>query len=419
MKDSLRPLTSLLRENRRLRVVAVVLIAAIAGAIVGAVAGGGDGGPTRIPEAARGQPLQRTSFLARMIPPKPERSKPRGPQVPRSIADLARRLPLERKVAQLFLVGFRGRDLNAVVYQQLRRFDLGGIVIDRQNYPGVQLLGQMAGQALLVSQQKRHVPPWVMAPQEGGEFNAFRDLPPSEAPSDITSIASARAQARRTGRTLRALGITGLLAPVVDVELSEDPALGPRAYSDDPGEVASFAAATVRAYNDAGMFTAAGHFPGLGSASQPTEEGPATVGLSLDELRRRDLAPFFAAFRAGAPGVLLSHALYSMNDFTRPASLSKRIVTGLLRRELRFRGVAITDDLADPPITALSSVPDAAVAAIKAGADMVYISGAPGDQQAAYVAVLQAVRRGKISRRRINEALFRILVAKRRFWLIR
>jgi beta-N-acetylhexosaminidase len=167
------------------------------------------------------------------------------------------------------------------------------------------------------------------------------------------------------------------------------------------------------------VFSAVTHFPGLGATDQSTEEGPATVGLGLDELRARDLIPFEAAIDAGVPGVVVGHALYAINDFTVPASLSKEVVTDLLRRELRFRGVAITDDLADPAITAIHTVPDAAVQAVRAGADMIYISGGVGDQQSAYVAVLRAVQRGKIPRRRLDEAVGRILLAKQDYDLIR
>ena len=159
--------------------------------------------------------------------------------------------------------------------------------------------------------------------------------------------------------------------------------------------------------------------PGLGAADQSTEEGPATVGLGLDELRARDLIPFEAAIDAGVPGVVIGHALYALNDFTVPASLSKAVATGLLRRELRFKGVAITDDLADPAITAIHTVPDAAVQALRAGADMLYISGSAGDQQAAYVAVLRAIQRGRIPRRRLDQAIGRILLAKQDYDLIR
>jgi beta-N-acetylhexosaminidase len=93
--------------------------------------------------------------------------------------------------------------------------------------------------------------------------------------------------------------------------------------------------------------------------------------------------------------------------------------TALLRREMRFKGVAVTDDLADPAITTLHSIPDAAVMALRAGADALYISGGPGEQQTAYVAVLRAVQRGRIPRRRLNEAVGRILLAKQDYGLIR
>ena len=426
-KDSFRPLDLWERlprgiERRRLIAAAAGLaILAVAALVAGAVVGKpDDGGPRSVPEGGGREPRQRVSFLAKIVPPAPERPEPvRGPRVPRSIADLARRLPVERKVAQLFLVGFQGQNLTAPVFQQLRRLDFGGIVIDSANYTGPQLLGALAGEAVVISQQERHVPPWVMAAQEGGEFNVFPDLPPASSAADLESAADAADEAGQAAATLKPLGVTGVLAPVIDVGLVDEPALGPRIYSDDTSDVVSYASAVTEAYRRAGVFSAVKYFPGLGSASQSTEEGPASVGLSLEELRTRDLLPFRAAFRAGAPGVVLGHGLYPLDDFTTPASLSRRVATDLLRRELRFRGLAITDDLADPAVTAVETVPDAAVRALKAGADMLFISGPAGDQQAAYVAVLRAVRTREISRRRLDEALLRILSTKRRYGVIR
>ncbi len=335
------------------------------------------------------------------------------------MAELARRLPLERKVAQLFLLGFDGQDLTGPIFRQFRRLDLGGMVVAAENYTDPQQLALLAGEATVIARQERHVPPWVMAIQEGGEFNSFADLPPPTAASDLADVASAAAEAEQAGATLKPLGVNALLGPVVDVGLVDDPAVGPRAFSDDPARVASYARAVVEAYRSTKVFAVAKHFPGLGSASQSTEEGPANVGLSLAELRQRDLVPFRAAIDAGVPGVLLSHGLYALDDFVTPASLSRRIATGLLKRDLGFKGVAIADDLADPPISALASVPEAAVQALKAGADMLYVSGPVGDQQAAYVAVLRAVRSGEVSRRRLDDAVVRILSVKRDYGLIR
>ena len=281
------------------------------------------------------------------------------------------------------------------------------------------LLGQLGGEARVIARQERHVPPWVLAVQDGGEFNALQDLPPALAPADLASASEAAAQASDTAKTMRGLNVTGLLGPVVDVGLESGSALGARVYSDDPEEVSSYAEAVVRAYREERLFGAVKHFPGLGSADQSTELGPATVGLDLEQLRQRDLRPFRAAIEAGVPGVLLSHALYPISDFTRPGSLTRAIATDLLRGELRFQGVAIADDLADPAITVAFSVPDAAVQALRAGADLLFISGPVGDQQAAYAAVLSAVRSGEVPRRRLSQALLRALEAKEDFGLIR
>lgn len=398
-----------------------LLAVAIGAATFGALAGrGGAEDKGAVPEAGgRSQGERRTSFLARIVPPPGDEAATGGPRVPRTVGDLVRRLPLERKVAQLFLVGFRGKDLTSPVFRQLRRLDLGGIIIDRQNYGGPQTLGSLAGEARVVAEQVRHVPPWVMAAQEGGEFSAFRDLPPAGSPADIASPSDAGRTAAVAGKTLRELGVTGVLAPVIDVGTETEPALGARVFSDDPRRVAEFGIETVRAYDRRRMFSAVKHFPGLGTANQSTEEGPAQVGLTDVELEDRDLVPFRAAFQAGAPGVVLSNGLYATDSFTVPGSLSRKIATDLLRGKLKFRGVAITDDLTDPAVTALGSVPDAAVQAIGAGADMLWISGSAGDQQAAYVSVLRAVKRKRISRARVDEAVGRILSAKRRYGLIR
>jgi beta-N-acetylhexosaminidase len=412
------------RRPRRLTI-ALVAVVAVAAAIAGAIVGANQGNeeePGSVPPPRAGQPLDRTSFLARIIPAPGAagRQAPSGPTVPRSVADLARRLPVERQVAQLFLFGFEGTDLTAEIYRRLRNQDLGGLVLAGQNYAGdPALLGQLGAEARVIARQEGHVPPWVLTVQDGGEFNALEGLPPALAGADLSSAEEAAAQAIETARTMRDLNITGLLDPVIDVGLESGSALGARIYSDDPGEVSAYADAVVRAFREERLLGAVKHFPGLGSADQSTELGPATVGLDLEQLRERDLQPFRSAIEAGAPAVLLSHALYPVSDFTRPGSLTREIATDLLRGELGFQGVAITDDLADPAITSSFSVPDAAVEALKAGADLVYISGPVGDQQAAYTAVLQAARSRDIPRRRLNEALLRALEAKEDYGLIR
>jgi beta-N-acetylhexosaminidase len=419
--DSFPPVPA--KPARRRLVLALLALLALAAGAAGAVVGerhDEDGEAASVPSPGRATPEEHISFLAKLVPPPAGKERRGRSPVPKSVADLARRLPIERKVAQLFLVGFRGTDTSAEVFGRLRRLDLGGIVLAAPNYLDVTQLGTLAGQATAVARERRHVPPWVFASQEGGELNSFPDLPPSAAPADLRSAREAAEQARGAGKTLRSLGVNGVLGPVLDVGGTETgSALGARIYSDDPEQVAAYANASVRAYRAEHVFSTAEHFPGLGATDQSTEDGPATVGLDLDELRQRDLIPFKTAVQAGVPGIMIGSALYPFSDFTVPASLSRQVASGLLRHDMRFRGVAMTDDLADPAITTLHSIPDAAVQALRAGVDMLYISGGAGEQQAAYVAVLRAVKRGRIPRRRLNEAVGRILLAKQDYNLIR
>jgi beta-N-acetylhexosaminidase len=403
---------------------ALLVVLALASTVTGAVLGAREsdesgGGP--LPQAGRDEPKARVSFLARIVPPPAARTqiRPEDGSLPRGVAELLARLPVERKVAQLFALGFEGTDASADIVGRLRRLDLGALVVARQNYTDEAQLAALTGTFRTTARSARHFPPFVLTSQEGGALNSLPGLPPSAPPADLASAAQAGAEALASGRALRGLGVTGVLGPVVDVGLGSGSALGERVYSDDPEEVAAYARRSVEAYRTARVFSSAAHLPGLGAADQATQDGPATVGLELDQLRERDLLPFAAAIGAGVPGVTLAHALYPFSDFTVPASLSPVVATRLLRDELGFEGVALTDDLADPAITALYTVPDAAVEALRAGADMLVISGPAGDQQAAYVAVLQAVRSGRISRARLDRAVGRILSVKRDYGLIR
>jgi beta-N-acetylhexosaminidase len=361
-------------------------------------------------------PVSHRSFLERVIPPPAEHSS--GPSVPSSLTDLAERLPLERKVAQLFIFGFEGKDSTAPVFGDLAKLDMGGLSITGDNYSDPQQLTALTDAADKVVKDHHLVPPWLLTVQDGGEFSELGDLPPDDPPSKVKSIRQAADDAAQTASALRQVGINGVLGPDVDVDTSTGGAYTRLTYSDSPTEVARFAAVTVKAFAREKMFVTPKHFPGLGAAARPTDDGPANVGLTPQQLGARDLVPFKAAFDAGASGVMLGHGLYSTDEFVTPASQSTALATQLLRGNMRFEGVAVTDDLESPAITGSQSVPDAAVASIKAGADMVWISGPRDDQMAAYLAVLNAARRGEIPSARIQEAVLRVLQTKQQLDLI-
>ena len=358
------------------------------------------------------EPAATTSFLSQLIPP--EREEVEGPRVPRSLGDLARRLPIDRAVAQLFVFGFEGKEVSAPIYEEVRRLDLGGVMIQGRNYSDPQQLAALAGEFGVVARSAGHIPPWVMAEQDGGELSPFPDLPPTAAPGEFNAVDAAAAAVGEAAVALRALGVSGLMAPSLNVQPGETVGvLGTQAFPGEADDVAAYGVAVADRCKAAKMLCAGKHFPGLGAASLATDEGPSQVGLSMDQLARRDLVPFRRAFAAGLPAVVVGHGLYDVDDFVTPASISRRVIGGLLRTRMRFGGVAITDDLADPGVSTFAPVPEAAVQAVTAGADLVYISGPLGEQVAAYTAVLGAVRRGTIKAERVRRSLMRLLLAKR------
>jgi beta-N-acetylhexosaminidase len=255
-----------------------------------------------------------------------------------------------------------------------------------------------------------------MAEQDGGDYSQFPDLPPSQPAGAYKTPADAAASFTSAATTLKALGINGLLDPDLDLATSDEVGgggpLGQQALSDNPETVADYARRTIAACRQLQILCAPKHFPGIGAADTPTDEGTAQIGLPLAQLMQRDVVPFAAAIQAKATAIVVGEGLYEPDDFVTPAALSSKIIGGVLRKRLRFGGLALTDDLADPGVSSLVQIPDAAVEAIKAGADMVYISGELSDQEAAYAAVLNAVRSGTISEKQIRESLLRVLVAK-------
>jgi beta-N-acetylhexosaminidase len=391
------------------------LLAAAVVAIV--VAGGGsDDERKATPGAAAGAQPSARSFLRQIIP-SPAGRLP-GAKVPGVIRRLVARMPAERKASQLMLVGFDGRDPTAPFFRTLQRQDMGGVVLERRNYQDPIQLEAMTTSVLNSTARRAHEPPLILAEQSGGELSAFPDLPPAAMPGELAGVKDAANEYAKTARRLRKAGLNGVLGPPVDVDAHEAGILGTESFSDDPQQVAGFAKAAVAAFREEKLMSAPAHFPGIGTASEDTDQGPAQVGLSLPELEKRDLVPFRAAIRAGAAAVVVSHASYAPDDFVLPASLSKAIVTNLLRGGLGFRGIAISDDLASAAITtATPSTSEAAVMAVAAGIDMVWISGGAAQQQKAYRALVVAIKTGKLSRGRVDAAVTRILTVKRELGL--
>jgi beta-N-acetylhexosaminidase len=382
----------------RRRLVAVLIVAAIAIGAWAALFRGGD----RATEAERG----------------------RG--IPDAIAGLVEGLSEPERVDQVLLIGFEGTQATGEIVGELRAHDVGGVLLDGRNFADPDQIAALARILRTVAvagdqgeRSDERIPPLFAVPQEGGVYRAFEALPPEETQlevGDTGSVAAVEEWSREAGEALRAAGVDLNLMPVADVATLDSP-IADRAFSDDPAIAAPLTAAAVRGCRRARIACAALHFPGLGAASQDTDEGPATVTLDGAGLEQRDLESFRAAFSERVDAVVLSHSFYAAYDPVTPASLAEPVATDLLRGELGFEGVAITDDLGAGAIRAGYPVPEAAVAAIQAGADMLRLDS-PRDQRGVREALLEAVESGLIEEGRLAEAAGRVLELKRSVGLL-
>jgi beta-N-acetylhexosaminidase len=343
-----------------------------------------------------------------------------GRGVSEPVARLVETMSLEERVDQVLLLGFEGTDATSPIFDELASRQLGGVLIEEPNWidavAGAELVGALRAEGL----QRNRISPLIVVKQEGGVYRSLPDLPPAERELDIGRTgdpAVAERWAFDTARGLRSSGVDLNLGLVADVAGPESPVAG-RAFSSDPAIAAELTAAAVRGCEQGGVACAALHFPGLGAASQDPAQGPATVSLEPAALADRDLAAFEAAFAEDIPAIILSLAFYASYDAVTPAAMARPVTAALLRDELGFEGAAITDDLGAGAVKATSSVPDAAVEALRAGADLVQIA-APADQKGVAETLVDAARDGVIPEERLAEAAGRVLELKRSLRLLR
>ena len=329
------------------------------------------------------------------------------------VSGLVAELTTYEQADQVLLLGFEGTDASAPFVEEVRSRQLGGVLIGPQNWADATTGTALVESIRAAGREDGRIPPLIATSQEGGPYRALPDLPPEQTELELGDAGSPAATERWARQTCAALADAGIdlnLAPVADVA-TLDSAVADRAFSDDPALAAEMTAAAVSGCLETGVAPAPLHFPGLGAASQDTSQGPATVSLDVATLSTRDLEPFRAAFGEGAPAVVLSLALYAAYDPVTPGALSTPIATELLREDLGFEGIAITDDLGSGAVRNSDPVAKAAVRALAAGADLIQI-GSATDQADVHAAIVEAVASGELEEARLSEAAARVLELK-------
>ncbi len=320
-----------------------------------------------------------------------------------------------RSIPSLFCFGFDGITLPDHLRPWLES-NLGGVILFRRN---LQDLSQIC-QLMAMLHAASSAPLLVGVDQEGGRVTRlpapFLAPPPAATLGAIGDEAFTENLACAVGRELRAVGFTWNLAPVLDLHTNpRNPVIGDRAFSHDPECVARLGASAIRGFTRAGILATAKHFPGHGDTAADSH---LTLPESLQpsaRWRAVEFVPFRQAIRSGVPLVMVAHLSCPALDPGSPSSLSRPIITGILREELGYNGVVVSDDLEMEAIAARLSPGEAAVRFLEAGGDLILICHDPGRQRAAMAAVEAAVNAGRLSEARLAISFDRI--AQLRTWL--
>ena len=297
---------------------------------------------------------------------------------------------------------------------RIRRGEAGAVILFASNAPT-----NAAARALVARLQAipRPValnrPLLVMVDQEGGPVRRLRGSPvQSAAQLGAAGPAVARAAGRAAGRLLRSVGANVNLAPVADVGRRGSALVSEgRIAGTTPARVSQITVAFATGLAQAGVAAAPKHFPGFGAATVNTDEAPARIPLSAAELRRVDMRPFQALIDRGAPMVMIGTAIYPALDADHPAALSRRIATDELRVRMGFRGVSVSDDLDTPALGPSGSTGVVAVAAARAGTDMLIFTGHDSGLRASD-AIATAIARGTLPRAAMERSVARIMALR-------
>lgn len=325
-------------------------------------------------------------------------------------------LSLEHKVGQVIMGGFPDPIADPATLAAVRDGSLGNVILFARNCPDIHTVAALTHDL----QAAAPIPLLIAADQEGGSVTRLNvgatTMPGAMALGAAGDEALAERVAAVMADEMRAVGINVSLAPVADVNANPaNPVIGVRSFGEDPAEVARLVAATVQGLQRHGVAACAKHFPGHGDTGIDSHLALPRIDRDLADLERVDLVPFRAAIAAGVRLVMTTHIQFPALDPDHPSTLSRAILTGLLRERLGFQGVTITDSMEMKGITQNRTPAEACLAAFAAGADIVCPSHEREDQAGAYRLILAAVREGRVPLARLDEAVQRVLALKR--WL--
>lgn len=327
-------------------------------------------------------------------------------------------MTIKQMLGQKLVFGFHGTELPEAFISLVREYKIGNVILFRRNIESAAQLRRLCGQIQSLIREVTGYPAFIVIDQEGGIVSRLPGdrvtVPGAMAIAATGDPAMSGIAAEITIRQLRSLGVNFNMAPVLDVNTNPaNPVIGVRSFGDDPNQVAAFGEAAVRAYENTGVFCCGKHFPGHGDTAVDSHLGLPRVEKTLEELERGELIPFRRCIAAGIPAIMSSHILFpNIEKENIPGTMSRKIITGLLKEKLGFTGLVFSDCLEMDAIRKFYGTANGTVAAIKAGIDLAEISATTELMWEAAKALNEAADRGELDLEEIRRSVEKILSFK-------
>ena len=316
------------------------------------------------------------------------------------------------KLGQMVMIGIQGTKVDDDSLYMLNQYHMGGVILFDRNMESPEQVKQLTSD--LQAQSNEKVPLFIGIDEEGGDVVRMAEKltpPPSQKEIGATGdIEQAKTWAIKTAKSLKDMGINVNFAPVADIGSNDK-----RSYSTDANTVIDFVRAATKGYQQENIIYSLKHFPGIGKGKVDSHVDSSSIDVAKEVLMTEDILPFKTIIDENEPNdyfILVSHLKYPALDEEYPASLSSKIMTDLLRNELGYKGIIITDDMEMGAVANHNDFRSIGVKAVKAGVDIVLVCHEYQHQQEVYLGLLDAVNSGEISQERIDESVKRIIKVK-------
>ncbi|MCJ7687736.1 MAG: beta-N-acetylhexosaminidase, partial [Clostridiaceae bacterium] len=323
------------------------------------------------------------------------------------------------KIGQMLIVGIDGYDLNENTKSLIEKSKIGGVILFSNNIQDTNQLLNLLN-SLKSEKLKNKIPLFLAVDEEGGRVTRmpkeFKKFPTNKAIGKINDAVLSNRIGSTIALEIGSFGFNMDFAPVLDVNSnSKNPVIGDRSFGSDVNIVSNLGIQTMKGIQSENIIPVVKHFPGHGDTSVDSHLGLPSVNNDLKRLKSLELIPFIEAIKNNADAVMIAHILLPKIDSENPSSLSKIFITTILRGDLNFNGVIITDDMTMGAIVKNYNIGEAAVKSIKAGTDIVLVCHGYDNEVTVINAVKNSIINGDISYQRIDESVYRILSLKQKY----